>query len=111
MAVEPYSSGGTYGNCKECGALCVHREHHRCAPIWKVRRDGDGPDEARKIHGRDAEDAASEYCERFDGDLDYSIIRNGGATLLVERDGETVTIHIEAESRPRYAPPSSIRTA
>lgn len=103
MAVTLRNPTDTYGNCTTCGAFCVHKTHHQCPPVWRVRMEGDEDAYASPIHARDAELAAEEYCERHDSDLDYTIIRNGEATLIVERDGVEVRVSIEAESRPHYS--------
>lgn len=102
MAVKTSIPGNPYGTCMVCGLMAVHREHHQCPPVWRVRVKGDGPDESREVRARDAGDAAVEFCERYDSDLDYTIIRNEGATLIVGWGDDEVEVSIEAESRPNY---------
>lgn len=103
MTVKIKNLNDTYGNCNRCGAYGVHRQHHTCPPVWRVRVESEGPDEFSDVFAADAEQAAEKFCERFDSDLDYSIIRAGQAVLIVERDGAKVRVHVEAESLPHYS--------
>lgn len=92
----------TYGDCRACGAIIVHKNHHICPPSWRVRFADQGADEAREVPARDAEDAAVEFCERFDSDFDYTISQAGTAELIVERNGEETRFEITAEERTHF---------
>lgn len=105
MAVKLRNPDDTYGTCTVCGAYCVHREHHSCPPVWLVRMAEDREEDASPIFARNVEQAAEKFCEECDCDLDYSIIRNGEATLIVqaERGGPEMRVYIEAERRAHYS--------
>lgn len=103
MAVSCSIPGNPYGTCSVCGGLSVHKDHHQCPPTWKVRFADEMAQDGRAILARDAEQAAEDFCHRYDSDMDYTIISNGEATLIVERDGVEVRVFIEAESRPHYS--------
>lgn len=100
-----------YVRCKRCGGwgwtgeLAGRYGAHACPPIWearilKTRWENDWTE----VHARDAEDAASKFCERYDSDGEYSIIQDGGAEIEVRKLGEDqiTQVEISAESVPTY---------
>jgi hypothetical protein len=106
---------GTFARCPTC------REYgwlnsHRCAPIWQAREVAARyQNDWVEVRGRDAEEAATKYCEETDQYGDYSIVRAGEATVEVRKapdfemeDDEIAAIPIQtfdvtAESVPQYS--------
>jgi hypothetical protein len=58
---------------------------HVCRPIWWCyESEGCESDEAKEIYAVDAEQAAEEFFEKYDCDLDYP----DAIEVAVRRDGE-----------------------
>jgi hypothetical protein len=78
---------------------------HKCDPTWEARLEGGGDDEWITVYAMDNEDAAEEFCEKYDRDDEYSIINHGSAVVEVrKREGEEVVkFDVEAETVPQYS--------
>lgn len=78
---------------------------HQCAPIWEARlHETKWTEDWIEVRAQDAEEAAREFCERYDCEGEYSIIRRGSAEVEIRKPGEdTITIFdVSAESVPTY---------
>lgn len=78
---------------------------HQCAPIWEARlHETKWDNDWTEVRAHDAEEAASEFCERYDCEGgDYSIIQHGEAVVEVRSpEGDVTTCDVRAESVPTY---------
>lgn len=94
-----------WGKCSTCGEY-GWLASHKCAPIWEARLfETKWDEEWREVHGRDQEEAAAKFCEDYDRDGDYDIIRRGSAEVQVRKPGEEdiVLVDVSAESVPEYS--------
>jgi hypothetical protein len=91
--------------CREWGWFDGKLGNHICKPSWEARlletKWENGWTDCR---GRDAEEAASNFCQRYDSDGEYSIIQSGEAEVEVRKLGsdEVTVVEISAESVPTY---------
>jgi hypothetical protein len=93
-----------YQRCKTCGVYGWVGTH-RCPPVWECRRVVPWDDEEwTDVYATDARNAAEEFCDIFDSDGDYMIIRHGSATIDVRKKDSDVAerFEVSAESVPRY---------
>jgi len=100
-----------YERCKTCGeygwtgASAARFGGHICPPTWEARiHETKYENEWTEIHARDAEEAASKFCQQHDSNGDYDIIQSGEAEIEVRKWGEDkiALIDISAESVPTY---------
>lgn len=90
--------------CSVCGEHIFTTLRHRCAPVWHVRLDWQHKGEERKTFATDAQEAAEKFCERYDRNGDYDIVREGVAKVVVYNASMQLAgaYGIEAESKPVY---------
>lgn len=75
---------------------------------WLVWRDDETEEEAREVYAFDAEEAAEDFAEVTDAeDSDYTIMNNGGGTVLCVRSALVTNAPVErfrvfGESVPQY---------
>lgn len=68
-----------------------------------VHRESDDPEYARTVYAGDAEAAAVRFCELYDSDFEYDILRAGvSAVIVIASDGAISTVDVEAETVPSY---------
>jgi hypothetical protein len=94
-----------FNRCKVCGKY-DWLDTHKCAPVWEARiHTTKWEEDWTEVHATDAEEAAENFCESYDRDGEYSIIRSGDAEVEVRRPGgDAVTIFdITAETVPHYS--------
>lgn len=101
------SRASTYAKCRTCGEYDF-LDAHGCGIPYTVRRADDDADEARTVYARDADIAAVRFCERYDSDFEYAIVRegdSGGDPEVIVRDalGKERRFWIMAETRPHYS--------
>ncbi|MCK1503905.1 hypothetical protein [Bradyrhizobium sp. 18] len=93
-------------NCQKWGWFGVKfGREHQCAPIWEARmHETKWNEDWTEVRAHDAEEAAREFCERYDCDGEYTIIQRGAAEIEVRKPGEDrITIFdVFAESVPTY---------
>lgn len=98
----------TYANCDTCGRLYWTDDRHECPPIflcWSPEyghtADGDG----RRIHARDAEQAATAWAEWYDRHTaDYPIVCGSDATVHVrDPEGKERLFVVTGEHVPVYS--------
>jgi hypothetical protein len=91
--------------CREWGWFDGKFGGHICKPIWEARLlETKWENGWTEVYGRDAEEAASKFCECYDSDGEYSIIQSGEAEVEVRKLGEeeVTIVDISAESVPTY---------
>lgn len=98
--------------CKEWGFFTGRFAEHRCPPAWECRLETEDEDDWRKVHARDAEDAAEKYAERYDCEsAEYAIVRGRTEAIVLVRkpadleeepSAEVERFAIEGESVPQY---------
>lgn len=88
--------------------------NHVCAPVWEARIfTRQYEEEWRTVHATDAEDAAAKFCEEYDQDGDYDIIRRGGEEIEVRKpdDENIIIVDVDAESVPHYYGHARVKTS
>lgn len=73
-----------YGCCPTCNEWAWLP--HACKPWWEWRSEDDGEDDWRRIHARDAQEAAECAAEKYDEDDCCYLVRDPGRN--------TVTIYV-----------------
>ena len=79
--------------------------NHVCAPVWEARiYTRKYEEDWREVYATDAEEAAAKFCEQYDQDGDYDIIRRGGEEIEVRKSKKdtVIIVDVEAESVPHY---------
>lgn len=97
----------SYENCPKCNRY-VWLETHTCQPtfICWCPEYGQTMADARRVRGRDHEDAAIEWATRFDRDsADYLIVRGNDAAVHVahEDGGDEQVLVVSGEMVASYS--------
>lgn len=93
---------GDYGFCERCshyGHLpCRCVAFHGCVPFRGEAGDW------LEVYEKDAEAAAERFCDAYDSDGDYTIIKSGSADVWVRDAAGVITKwFVEAEAVPTYS--------
>ena len=94
----------TCGKCHEW-IFTTTVNDHECAPAWEIWDFNDETrEDARTIHGHDAEEVAQSWAARSDSDGDYSIVSGSAAVMCVSKVGSSKvqTLVVRGESVPEY---------
>ena len=98
-----------FRKCPVCGEYgwfdMQFNKNHTCALIWEARiYTRKYEEDWHTVHANDAEQAAAKFCETYDQNGEYDIVRRGGEEIEVRKsDGDKVIIvDIEAETVPHY---------
>lgn len=75
--------------CRDCGRLMWRSESHRCPPFWLVWQpeQGETRDDARRVGGDDAEEAAHRFCEFQDNQGDGPCMDDRHLMVALDADG------------------------
>jgi hypothetical protein len=92
--------------CGEHGAFgMTYNKDHVCAPVWEARIYTEKNEEDwHAVHANDAGQAAAKFCEAYDQDGDYDIVRRGSEEIEVRKSAgdKIIIIDVSAESVPHY---------
>ena len=89
--------------CKTCSEYMWRWEgEHKCHPEFLVWTDEDEEEHATSIYSIDFENAATDWAERFDMELNYAICLGRSVTLTVKRDGVVKQFEVRGEREPTY---------
>lgn len=91
--------------CKHCDKHYHEGYQHACPPLWEARVfETKWQNEWHEVHGNDPEQAAARFCEIYDRNGDYDIVRRGGDEIEVRKPGddEIIMVDVSAESVPHY---------
>lgn len=88
-------------------SVIIARAWRETSKLWLVWRDDETEGEAREVSAFDAEEAAEDFAEVTDAeDCDYSIMNNGGGTVLCVRSAlpgtDVERFRVFGESVPQY---------
>ena len=100
---------GEWRRCPVCGEhgsfSMVYNKDHVCAPTWEARIfTRKYEEEWIEVHANDEEQAAAKFCEQYDQNGEYDIVRRGGEEIEVRKSegAEIVLVNVEAETVPHY---------
>src|SRR5450759_1196350 len=91
--------------CGEYGWFNAPILAHVCAPVWEARiYTRKYEEDWHEVHANDAERAAAKFCETYDQNGDYDIVRRGGEEIEVRKldDDKVIIVDVESESVPHY---------
>ena len=79
--------------------------NHVCTPVWEARiYTRKYEEDWHEVHANDVEAAAAKFCESYDQNGDYDIVRRGHEEIEVRKlgDDEVIIVDVEAETIPHY---------
>ena len=91
--------------CGEHGWFDSPTRNHVCAPVWEARiYTREYEEDWHTVYAHDAEQAAAKFCETYDQNGEYNIVRCGGEEIEVRKSegSEVFFVAVDAENVPHY---------